>query len=470
VETQIHEVAITKDAAETAKDVPPVVWFLAAALALRVLGLNSAALWFDEAVSKFRASLPLALYFTDYTDYIGPNIWDFVLRPFAYGPVWLLRVPALIVAMVALWLGWELSKLLLFTRPERITAAILMAILPGLIWQAQDARYYAALGLLYVAAIYFAVRKHPTWLLACMALLPYIHPVGAFYALAALVVAWISGLRANQLLLIGAVAAVTYVPRIYGLLVPAVGRPAIWTAEMTPLFLLDQTAKALSVGTLGPAAGLTLLLIFAVSVAAALSRARERSTQVVLAAGLLPIFIMLAVSVIMPVYLYRPVQPVLIPLCLSAALALAPGRGLMSKILQAAMSVLLIAALSNWNPAARGGYLDNGAATITRNWQEGDRIVYASPTVALPFAYYLPDKPGCLIPRNGMGELPRGFQGITSCTPHYADPGMWLVWHRDPGMNSGLTENLRRTVAGRLPVWRSDFAWQFRPVELYYIP
>ena len=55
-----------------------------------------------------------------------------------------------------------------------------------------------------------------------------------------------------------------------------------------------------------------------------------------------------------------------------------------------------------WNPRLRGGDVDKTALLIRNNWQKGDVIYYATGTAAMPFDYYLSDKPEYLL--NGLAN------------------------------------------------------------------
>jgi hypothetical protein len=87
----------------------------------------------------------------------------------------------------------------------------------------------------------------------------------------------------------------------------------------------------------------------------------------------------------------------------------------------------------------------------------------------MPFLYYLPDREDCLLPNNGMGELPPALRAMPECSNH-TPGGEWLVWPRDPTLDEDLEQTLESTVRGMLPAWRSDIAWQFAPIEIYYLP
>jgi hypothetical protein len=460
---------------------PMMLWFLAAALAVRLVGIDSASIWFDEAISRYRASLSVADYFAHMSDYAGTNLWELLLRPFAYGPVWLLRIPPLIASIVALWLAWRIMDELEFTHAQRITAAIPLIFLPGLIWQAQDARYYASIGAIYMAGLWFAIGRRSVGLLACMGLLPYLHPTGPAYAFGLLVVATICGLGLVRGLRIGGLAFLSWLPRLYqiqssqafvglqhaGAIQP--GNTEFWLREVTPVYVIDQTAQALAVNTLAFPGRLLLFALILFVLAVGAGRIRKNAVRISLAAVLMPIIALLAMTIVQPVFFYRPVQPAAMPFCLLTGLLLAPRAGWANKIAPALALVLLVIGLRNWNPSARGGYINEGAEVIARNWQPGDRIAYASLTVAMPFQYYLPDRDSCLIPDNGMGELPPALRTMHECTG-YSAPGTWLVWPRDPTLEAGLAQALERIVVEALPAWRSDVAWQFAPIEIYYLP
>ena len=132
-------------------------------------------------------------------------------------------------------------------------------------------------------------------------------------------------------------------------------------------------------------------------------------------------------------------------------------------------ALILIITLANWNPASRGGYIDRGAQVISRNWHEGDQIMYTTLTVAVPFLIYLPNRESCLVPNNGLDELPPSLLILDECSSTAA-AGNWIIWPRDSYMNPELTRQLSDLTDGMIPVWRSDAAWQFAPMEIYYLP
>lgn len=439
--------------------------FLIVSLIIRLLGFFTPALWYDEAVSKYRATLPFAQYLTDTADYNGANAWEVLLRPFAAGPVWLLRLPALLCALLALWLCWKLMEAWGFAQHQQRTAAVGLALLPGLLWLAQDARYYSALGALYLGALWFGTQRRPLGLLACAGLLPYIHPVGGAYAAAALLIAlrWLPFRRVTAL---GGLAALSWMPYYYRMVFMQRGQ--FWLEQVSPAWAFYQTVQALFVNTLTWQWGIFALVLLLVILSLGGLAIRRDSGLLTFAAATLPAVFMLVVSIWKPVYFYRPAGPLAYPLLMLAGLTLAPTRKWYSWILPGLAGLVLLVGLVNYDPAARGGYIDQAAATIRANWQSGDRIIYVSATTAYPFVYYLPDLDYCLFAGSADPSLTPYNPGHAACEELPAtSPGRtWLVWPRSPLFGPETTRLLTEYTTGLRPLYTTS-AWHFAPIEVY---
>ena len=399
-------------------------------------------------------------YLTNSLDYTGANLWEFILMPFSHGPAWMLRIPALIASIGALWIAWLIMDELKFTGTQRITAAIPMILLPGLVWQSQDARYYAGISLLFIAAIWFAIKSKPLGLLACMGLLPYIHPTAPAYAIAALLIAWMNRMRFWTVVKVGALALVAWMPRLIQAITISNSNGGFWLTHISLSYALEQTAQAFAVNTLNTFGAALLIGLLAYLVIQSMMQIFERRDMlIVLTACLVPTIIMLVVSIIKPVYFYRPEQPTAIALCLLIGLTLAPASNWKSKVAPILGSFLLLVMVANYNAAIRGGYIDRSAAAIRDGWHDGDRIVYVSLTAALPFDIYLHDLPACLLIHGNEGASDFSMPGCTLDDIH----NTWLVWPQDIS-----TDQLVQLTNGLIPVSRSQ-TWQIAPVEVYYI-
>jgi hypothetical protein len=155
---------------------------------------------------------------------------------------------------------------------------------------------------------------------------------------------------------------------------------------------------------------------------------------------------------------------VVIPFCLLFGLTLAPSRTWQSKIGAAMGAGVLVLAVVNWDPAARGGHLDAGAAYISAHWHRGDRIAHASATTAVPLRLLLPDRDSCIMKGYGPDQLPSNL-----ALPYCDAVGSWLVWSREPIMQPELTARLSEITAQHMPTWTSVYTWQFAPIEIYYL-
>jgi hypothetical protein len=444
--------------------------FIGVSFLIRLLGFTTPALWYDEAVSKYRSALPLDQYLADNSDFIGPNLWDIILRQFSHGPVWMLRMPALLCAMLALFIAWQIMDHLQFANPQRTTACVGLALLPGLLWMAQDARYYAAVAILFMAAIWYAITRHHIGLIACCGLLAYIHPVGPAYACAAFAIALICELSARTIIISSIITLFTWIPR-YWIMLSRSDRGTFWPVAQTPAYIAYQTIQALFVDTLAwwiiPVAISMLLIIILLGI----SKLNSLSGRVMMAATIIPpVIILIEGALFSPVYFYRTIQPVGLSLCMLAGLVLAPQPGKpLLRVCMLTAAFVLLASFASYNPATRGGNIDLTAATIMDNWQPGDRIVYVSPMTAFPYSYYLSDYDSCLLDFDGPHhQLTRQFRQCKLSLLANSHGRIWLIWNTDFSLPPETASLLSSATAGSVPVATTS-AWQFARVDIYLI-
>ncbi len=143
---------------------------LGAILRLATLGRQS--LWLDEAESYWMAHRPwqqMLASLPSYDDH--PPLHYLVLQPMIAlgGSEWLLRLPSALAGIASIVLLYALGAEL-FNRPTGLLAACILALSPLHIWYAQEARMYALVAVLALAAGLFAARalrtNHPAdWVL-----------------------------------------------------------------------------------------------------------------------------------------------------------------------------------------------------------------------------------------------------------------------------------------------------------------
>lgn len=359
-----------------------------------------------------------------------------------------------------------------FNRPQVITAAVMMSLLPGLIWQAQDARFYAAMSACYIGAIWYAINRRPIGLVTCAGLLAYIHPVGAAYGITAIIISIVAGMPFKRGLGIGMTFAWLCLPRYVDLLLQ--NRGDFWLNEVTPLYAITQTIQALSVNTATPiTASIAILGIMAILSVAGL-KVRSRPGMIIYIAVMAPAIIMLIESAVFkPVYFYRPVQPLCISFCMLAAWVIAPDpKRWPTWIAPSISAAILLIWLGAYDPAIRGGHIEQTANVIRGQWQPGDKIVYVTQMTAFPYYYYLPDLDYCLLDMpsesNIDQKLAHDFERCSWDEFTGRKGRTWLVWNRDPIIHQTVTDQLKQITANKIPV-ASTNAWQFATIEIYII-
>jgi uncharacterized membrane protein len=393
----------------TLKSRLPIIFLLFGG-AIRIVTLGSAAIWYDEAVTLYRTTLPLLQLFSNKSEGSGDLLLELLLRLVMWispHSLWLLRLPSLLAGLISLWLVWLLMQQLHFTPRQQCLTALFAAVLPGLIWLGQDARAYGLLACLFLAAIWFAQDGRWLGLAACCGLMIYCHSTGPVFALGALVIALYVRIHDAQIcgfkfdlwifkvaLPAAGIAVLAWIPAILrilqdgGSLVYAWGSTptyeiwwlsgfaAAWTKMPTGLFFIGSVLMLL-----------TLCLI--------LSGVGNSGRVVALLAWGVPLAGLVAFSLYRNVIIYRTLMPLLIPfvLWLGWELGSLEKHRSIRFVLGAVWVVVLMVSFNLYNPADRGGQLDQVAAQIRAYWQPGDQMVYATITVGLPMEYYLGDLP-----------------------------------------------------------------------------
>jgi 4-amino-4-deoxy-L-arabinose transferase-like glycosyltransferase len=185
------------------------VLLLLAALAIRLLHIQTQSLWFDEGWSAYAATQP-TLVAAAAADATNPPLYYVLLHistRFLGDSVFVLRLFSALVGLLVVALAFRLARDLFGVRAG-VYAALLTAFSPLLWWASQEARMYTLLALLVLAAAWAwqRLRQRPdrvAWLVlwaAELALL-YAHntgPVVALWLNAATLLAWLVRRRADR--------------------------------------------------------------------------------------------------------------------------------------------------------------------------------------------------------------------------------------------------------------------------------
>ncbi len=196
-------------------------WIIfAIAAALRILLIARAPLWYDENFTLILARLPFGQMIQATAGDVHPPLWYLVtwltMNPDMGQAPWMIRIPALLFSLLALYTFDQLCGVLLIPSRVRVLAVALMAFLPMQIWYAQEGRMYALLEFLVLFALYAGLtRKWFYFTLAAIAMM-YTQNYGLFYlAVIAFVLVVMDWSSKTYVLTAGLVTALVYSPWAY---------------------------------------------------------------------------------------------------------------------------------------------------------------------------------------------------------------------------------------------------------------
>ena len=152
---------------------------------LRFVGLGAQCLWYDEAFTAWMVSLSWRDMLTATAGDVHPPLWyaltKLMITDLLGTSEWVLRLPAALLSVLALWLVWRLAVELGLGRRVVVATLWILAVSPFQIAYAQEARMYALLlvGVL-VAALGLVEGWWPIYALG-VTLVMYSHNLGAIY-------------------------------------------------------------------------------------------------------------------------------------------------------------------------------------------------------------------------------------------------------------------------------------------------
>jgi hypothetical protein len=445
---------------------------LALGAILRIAGTGAAAIWFDESNMIYRAGIPFMTLFSEHSENSGDLLLEIILRPLMAisHSVWLLRLPSMLAGLISLWLIRKLMRRLEFTLCQQCVTAAIVAVLPGILWIAQDARSYGLLSCIFLAALWFAMEGRWLGLLAMCGLTVYIHNTGPLCAITALLIAaYLYPWKIRRILLVGAGSALAWIPAAIHMLNNWVVQQP-WQPHLTAAWLVKSSIAAvwpeLTPGWFMLAAcatlAITLMLLF--------SKEKGPGRIVSMLAWMLPYVGIISFSLITRgnVVLYRTLTPMLFPFALWLGWEL--GRAKKIVILPALVWILmLVFGLIFWHPSDRGGHLDQVADQIRSQWQAGDTLLYTTVTVGLPFDYYLND-----LPHTWDDTVGHPFLAVPSiirtalATSTETVTRAWVVIPEDLLITQEERAKLLDLVLGQKPIYRLVYL-QAAPIDVFLV-
>lgn len=477
---------------------------IVAGVVLRISGITDSSIWYDEAFSVYLTRLPLIGMVQAAGSDFNPPLWELVLWPLVklFGDSELIiRLPALAFSLASFWLAWRLTIEIKFSQVQTLAAMVLIAFMPIQLWMAQDARCYSLLSALFLGAVWFAMRQRWLGLLACCGLMLYTHATGIFYAATAIAIGyWISlavtqpvidqatksrllSLPKNKMIWAGAGAVISFLPWVPFYL--HASNLSFWANPLTVGSFLFSVLASWWVGSLSFAAFLLLFVILlSVCLLSAIVFTLEPVQDHTFKTSPLPIMVMAAIGpFVMLLFaslfyknliLYRTLGLMVIPLCIWIAGTVTPRRLTRTTwIIPYTWIFLLLAGLSAWSPAARGGDLREEAQFINSQLSTGDVIFHVTGTTALPFDYYMPgaaDQSYILDVQQDDGLLQTDLQktfglhrAMLESIPYQR---AWIIWAKDTN-ESIYAQNRMAAITQGATLIGVIHGWQFSDIEIY---
>jgi hypothetical protein len=379
---------------------------------LRIATINAAALWYDEAATLYRTTIPFWRLATDQADQSGCVLLDLILHglmKLSPHSLILLRLPSLVAGLVSLWLVWMLMRRFSFTLEQQIVTASLVAFLPGLIWIGQDARTYGLEACMFMVALWYLVNAKWLGFTAACGLLLYCHNtavvlVAGLFILFLIHVVFVE----TELDWIHFRFEVKKFPIMFGILLLAtipvlvrillrnelsIGPLQPWAPLLTGNWFLSSTMFAVWVHLV--ANDTLAVLIFCMMAFTLPLMVRKNGNSLMLMSWFIPLTLIVIISLAWNnILLYRTIMPLLYAFSIWLGWTLMQRPVMLMKFILAGMwMVMLGISLVTWSPAQRGGNLDYVAASIRSEFQPGDVLVYTTYTVSMPMDYYLNDLP-----------------------------------------------------------------------------
>jgi hypothetical protein len=385
------------------------VFILIIGALVRLIGYSSSAIRYDEAISLYRATIPFNQYLVDLQRYSSLFLWELILRVISVvgTSLWIIRLPAVMIGILSLIIVWKLMRFLNFSTTQQSVIAVVISFCPGLIWISQDARAYGLLVFLFLLSILFILERKWLGFFAVNGLLIYTHIIGPAFAAGSFAFAFALHPKDwKRLIGIGLAVTVSWIPWVILYL----------NLKETPLFIntfwlghltFDNFFRQLILAFFVRRVNYFALILFSAtmlfSVILLVINSIRRPKRVLLLFSV-PFLVIFLESIFWENTLfYRTQISLIIPFMISLGSIFIPGkRSFYIWIIMVLWVVLAGVGIIGWNPRLRGGDVDKTASLIRNNWQEGDVLYYATGTTAMPFDYYLNDKPEFIL--NGIAN------------------------------------------------------------------
>ncbi len=384
--------------------------------ALRLFQIGDQSFWYDELFTLFFSRLDLAEMVTKTAQDIAPPLYYLIVHlALQFGSdETAVRLPSFFFSVATIPLMNIVARRL-FDERIALVSAVGLALNPLHVFYAQEARMYAVLGFLTLAAVLFFHRAwfeggFSNWALFALAqtLALYTHSLAGLilFALDVFVLFKRGELRERWqgLGLAHLFIAIAFLPWLGILLQQAVRvREGFWASTSTPLVLVTTPYLFLFGDAMPPIlVPVTLFAGFALiafSLAAALRtildhRRKAANLQLVLTLFFVPLFTLYLLSLNRPTFLGRTLLPASFALFLLLAWSIMRGQPqILNRALGIVVLIGMVASLANFrsNPAVQKPPLRQTAQALLPQLEPGDIVAHTSDLSAFAFEYYAPE-------------------------------------------------------------------------------
>lgn len=167
-----------------ARRISPIGWLLLAAFLIRLPGLWTESLWYDETFTAGLARLPFQDMMTVIRSDVHPPLWYIIERltvQLLGSSEAALRFPSLLFGVLVVWLIYRLAVALRQPRQTALVAAALVAVLPAAVHYSHEARGYSLLAATVLLMTIGILENKPLWFILGGVVALYTHNLAWFY-------------------------------------------------------------------------------------------------------------------------------------------------------------------------------------------------------------------------------------------------------------------------------------------------
>lgn len=468
-----------------------VAWWalFAISAALRLIALDGPALWYDEAGSTWMASLPTDRMIVATAGDVHPPLSMLMLSPlvWAFGPqAWVVRLPSVLFGLAAIWLTRRIAERIGLSPSANLVASSLVALSPFQLYFSQEARMYALLQALVLAATLAALNGRYGWFVLWSTLALYTHNYGVIY------------LAVIGVVIIGRELMMPHTQSKFSILPITLASPLLlwspWLVVVLTMQMRDYAADWIPPLTLAgwlqpfmefiwpsstttqwlwPATTLLTFMIVLYAMCAVIIFS-DRRAHFLAWMCIAPALLATAITLLWrPMYLWRPligIAPFLY-LLIAWALANTPRRAWLTAL---AISPLMLIGVHTYYPNVERVKGSNDmplldvARAISSHWKEGDIIYHINVGSIMPMKFYAEDyQPVFLMPAEAgslgvLRPVTRQAMGMVEVPLDQLQwRRAWLVWTAGPTVTEAedreVAKMLSRYLHQQFIHWRSEY-------------